>query len=83
MSNHTDLNVLLDGIEVRANFRGTHAECEAVFPRVIADNKVLVKALRRALSKIEYELPCWRHKLKGEITAILQASSEPNGERNE
>lgn len=57
-----ELNDILDEIEAKPIYYA-------------AKLPALVKALRRAMLKIDYELPCWRHELKREIASILKGKT--------
>jgi hypothetical protein len=83
MSDQTNLNVLLDGTEKKAKDAFRDRELFA-----LADETVpaLVKALRELWEAYELEIGA-RSDTTGlrmfrRLTAILQASSEPKGEKN-
>lgn len=90
MSNQTNLSVMLDHNESEnKRFRQAYPNVSAV-AQVRLDNELaLVKALRRAINALPYDdiqREAWWHKdaafhARGDITAILQASSEPKGEK--
>lgn len=78
MSDQTDLNVILDGIEHGTKRSGrSHLECIADLEK---DKAVLVKALRRAMDYVRADLHRARQQMVVEdLFAILQPSSDPSG----